>query len=266
MRSPILPFASSAPARLSEPDRAAGISVPISRYVVFFAIAILGAAADLVTKEWMFQWRGMPRQANEWWLIDGYVGVETAINRAQWGKDVNGTPAKTGRVTVQATGQTNVGSTNAAQPSPWFEDTKSFYKLREAVADEDYSVTAVVAGLCVFALGALAVVGDRVPALVDGARSAGLAVELAHEVGLSALYTSALTSGRFAADRGSWLLSARSSNLDRVLADVQAFQLFLSRYAQADGRRHHLEQNEGSRKRPDESGADADKLSCQPTH
>ena len=54
--------------------------VPTSRYVLFFAIAILGAAADLVTKEWMFQWRGMPRQANEWWLIDGYVGIETSLN------------------------------------------------------------------------------------------------------------------------------------------------------------------------------------------
>ncbi|MBX3531964.1 MAG: MgtC/SapB family protein [Rhizobiaceae bacterium] len=34
------------------------------------------------------------------------------------------------------------------------------YKLREAIADDDYSVTGVIAGLCVFALGALAVAGD----------------------------------------------------------------------------------------------------------
>lgn len=63
--------------------------------------------------------------------------VETAINRAQWGKDINGTPAKTGRVTINATGQTNVGTTRAAQQSPWFEDVKSFYKLREAGLSPD---------------------------------------------------------------------------------------------------------------------------------
>jgi outer membrane receptor protein involved in Fe transport len=43
--------------------------------------------------------------------------------------------------------------------------------------------------------------------------------ELAHEIGLSVLYTSLLSSGTFAGERASWLLSARSSNLDRVLAD-----------------------------------------------
>jgi hypothetical protein len=42
---------------------------------------------------------------------------------------------------------------------------------------------------------------------------------LAHELGLSMLYTSVLTSGTFAGDRASWLASARSSNLDRVVAD-----------------------------------------------
>jgi hypothetical protein len=43
--------------------------------------------------------------------------------------------------------------------------------------------------------------------------------ELAHEIGVSVLYTSALSSGTFADERASWLVSARSSNLDRVLAD-----------------------------------------------
>lgn len=50
------------------------------RYALFFAIAILGCAADLLTKEWIFQWRGGPRPGNEWWLIEGYVGIETAVN------------------------------------------------------------------------------------------------------------------------------------------------------------------------------------------
>ncbi|HUQ51826.1 MAG TPA: TonB-dependent receptor [Gammaproteobacteria bacterium] len=39
------------------------------------------------------------------------------------------------------------------------------------------------------------------------------------EIGLSALYTSGLSSGTFADGRASWLVSARNSNLDRVLAD-----------------------------------------------
>ncbi len=43
--------------------------------------------------------------------------------------------------------------------------------------------------------------------------------ELAHEIGLSVLYTSLLSSGTFADERASWLVSARSSNLDRVVVD-----------------------------------------------
>jgi outer membrane receptor protein involved in Fe transport len=43
--------------------------------------------------------------------------------------------------------------------------------------------------------------------------------ELAHELGLSVLYSSLLSSGTFGDGSGSWLVSARSSNLDRVLAD-----------------------------------------------
>jgi outer membrane receptor protein involved in Fe transport len=42
---------------------------------------------------------------------------------------------------------------------------------------------------------------------------------LAHEVGVSVLYTSLLSSGEFPDERGSWLLSARNSNLERVLAE-----------------------------------------------
>ncbi len=50
------------------------------RYVLFFTLAIVGCAADLLTKHWVFQWRGMPRPGNEWWLIEGHVGIETALN------------------------------------------------------------------------------------------------------------------------------------------------------------------------------------------
>lgn len=37
----------------------------------------------------------------------------------------------------------------------------AWFKLREAAHDDDFSVTGVVAGMAVFALGALAVTGDR---------------------------------------------------------------------------------------------------------
>lgn len=56
----------------------------------------------------------------------------------------------------------------------------TLYKLREAVADEDFSVTAVIAGLAVFALGALAVSGDH--ALAAGGGAALAAVLASREV------------------------------------------------------------------------------------
>jgi uncharacterized membrane protein (DUF4010 family) len=50
-----------------------------------------------------------------------------------------------------------------------FATTFIVFKLREANADDDYSVTTVVAALVVFALGGLAVVGDPVAAAAGGA-------------------------------------------------------------------------------------------------
>ncbi|WP_163268936.1 MgtC/SapB family protein [Chelativorans alearense] len=50
----------------------------------------------------------------------------------------------------------------------------AWYKSREAIHDEDYSVTSVVAGLGVFALGALAVAGDYRAAAAGGAALAGI--------------------------------------------------------------------------------------------
>lgn len=78
MHSLTLRSASSAQARSSEPEKATGISVPRSRYIVFFAVAVSGCAADLLTKEWIFRWRGYPSPV--WWLWEPYVGIETAIN------------------------------------------------------------------------------------------------------------------------------------------------------------------------------------------
>jgi signal peptidase II len=49
--------------------------------VTYLLIAVTGCAADLFTKDWIFRWRGLPRAGNEWWLIDGHVGIQTSVNR-----------------------------------------------------------------------------------------------------------------------------------------------------------------------------------------
>jgi hypothetical protein len=81
------------------------------------------------------------------------------------------------------------------------------------------------------ALSALIVIEPREP------------TELQHEIGLSALYTSLLTSGTFADGGGSWLASARNSNLDRVLADElgqPAYSDLFLRVGADLGSRHRL--------------------------
>lgn len=76
--------------------------LPLSRYVLFFALAILGCGADLITKQAMLGWLGLPAdyvdqtdpanvalwqgdpslpQPHRWWLIPGRLGIETSINR-----------------------------------------------------------------------------------------------------------------------------------------------------------------------------------------
>lgn len=51
------------------------------RLGIFLGLAVVGGAADLLTKEWVFRWRGLPhRQQSPWWLIEGIAGIETAVN------------------------------------------------------------------------------------------------------------------------------------------------------------------------------------------
>jgi len=54
--------------------------VPWTRAIAFGSIAVIGAGADLWTKSAVFHWRGLPGQADVWWLVEGYVGIETAVN------------------------------------------------------------------------------------------------------------------------------------------------------------------------------------------
>jgi signal peptidase II len=54
--------------------------IPISRWIAFIALAIFGTAADLLSKQWVFAWRGLPGENPPWWIWEGYVGIETAVN------------------------------------------------------------------------------------------------------------------------------------------------------------------------------------------
>jgi signal peptidase II len=70
----------SPPAKAASLAAGAGSALPLSRYVAYFAIAIGGCALDLLTKDAVFRWRGLPQQNNVWWLIEGRLGIETSVN------------------------------------------------------------------------------------------------------------------------------------------------------------------------------------------
>lgn len=70
--------ASSAPASLKPAETPA--VVPLRRYALFAILAALGGGLDLLTKQWVFAWRGFPRADNIYWLLEPYVGIETSLN------------------------------------------------------------------------------------------------------------------------------------------------------------------------------------------
>jgi signal peptidase II len=56
-------------------------AVPLSRYFLFFALAIGGCAVDLASKSWMFAHLGMPDpNVPPWWIWDGVFGFQTSLN------------------------------------------------------------------------------------------------------------------------------------------------------------------------------------------
>ena len=67
----------SVPVSLNEPSR---LTAPVTRYLLVLFIVVTGCLADLLSKHWIFQWRGMPGASPVWWLWEGYVGIETALN------------------------------------------------------------------------------------------------------------------------------------------------------------------------------------------
>lgn len=70
----------SAEAKLETSDSSTAVVVPRNRHVVFWGIGVLGCVLDLLTKYYVFQWRGMPHASPTWWIWDSYVGIETALN------------------------------------------------------------------------------------------------------------------------------------------------------------------------------------------
>jgi signal peptidase II len=62
------------------PDASSLPDVPRSRYALYGTLAVAGAVADLWTKEAVFAWRKLPGQRDIYWVIDGYFGIETAVN------------------------------------------------------------------------------------------------------------------------------------------------------------------------------------------
>jgi signal peptidase II len=56
-------------------------AVPLSRYLVFFALALGVCAADLASKTWMFDRLGLPGYGSRtWWLWEGVFGFQTSLN------------------------------------------------------------------------------------------------------------------------------------------------------------------------------------------
>jgi len=55
-------------------------TLPINRVVTYLALAIIGATADLWSKSAIFAWRGLPGQNSVWWIVEDYLGIETAVN------------------------------------------------------------------------------------------------------------------------------------------------------------------------------------------
>ena len=80
MPFPILHCALSAQPNSREASPASSCAVPLSRHAIFFSVATFGCALDLWTKHWIFQWPRGPGQRGEWWLIEGYVGIQQAVN------------------------------------------------------------------------------------------------------------------------------------------------------------------------------------------
>ena len=64
----------------ASPDGGPERRVPLANVLLFFGLAVVGATADLWTKAVAFERLGLPGQSDVYWVIDGYFGIETAVN------------------------------------------------------------------------------------------------------------------------------------------------------------------------------------------
>ena len=74
------PSALNVPASSKGAEINAISAVPWTRYIIFFGLTTVGSGTDLLSKYWVFRWRGLPRHDNVWWVWEPFVGVETALN------------------------------------------------------------------------------------------------------------------------------------------------------------------------------------------
>jgi signal peptidase II len=54
-------------------------SIPASRYLLFWSLAIAGCAADLAVKHWMFSQPEL-LAGEVWWLVPGHAGLQLSLN------------------------------------------------------------------------------------------------------------------------------------------------------------------------------------------
>ena len=52
----------------------------LRRGSLFFVLALTGVLGDLVTKEIVFERMGLPGESDPKWIIDGILGIQTAVN------------------------------------------------------------------------------------------------------------------------------------------------------------------------------------------
>ncbi|MEO2049395.1 MAG: signal peptidase II [Pirellulales bacterium] len=55
------------------------LKIPVDRHVLFWALAVVGCSADLVTKHWAFAAPGLQGGA-VWWLWEGHAGFQQSLN------------------------------------------------------------------------------------------------------------------------------------------------------------------------------------------
>jgi signal peptidase II len=55
-------------------------AIPARNDGVFAFLVATATLLDLLTKSWVFAWRGLPGRQPVWWLWEGYIGIETSLN------------------------------------------------------------------------------------------------------------------------------------------------------------------------------------------